>query len=81
MYSNARKHGTSSPFTFQDYYLSDPSISISVTNLNEAISNEMPYVHVRLSSGSWIQVSSTSCVFGTTSDCVSAILYDARMLY
>ena len=46
MYSNACKLGTSSPFTFQDYYLSDPSISISATNLNEAISNEMPYVHV-----------------------------------
>ena len=78
-YGNVHKLGTSSPFAFHDYHLSDPSISILVTNLNEATKCLM--LMVRLSSGSWIQVSSTSCVFGTTSDCVSAILYDARMLY
>ena len=43
MYGNACKYGTLSPFTFHDYFLSDLSISMSVTSLNEAISNEMPY--------------------------------------
>ena len=43
MYGNVHKLGTSSPFAFQDYCLSDPSISILATNLNEAISNEMSY--------------------------------------
>ena len=80
MYGNACKYGTLSPFTFHDYFLSDLSISMSMTDLRWSYvkPNALPTSLIPISHRTTYICSECACISIGCRPCISIWVVQAR---